>query len=1522
VADPDRERVLRLAEAVADRAHVDWDGEAARTGEPLRSRVRNLRLVHEIDQAHRETPEPALDQRSTEELPRAPSSWGPLRIVAPIDAGGFGQVYRARDEALNVDVALKLLHPVRTGEDPRDERFLGEARKLARVRHPNVLTVHGVAVHDGVVGLWTELLEGVTLERRIEREGPLGANEAALVGIELCRALSAVHQAGIVHRDVKTKNVMREKGGRIVLLDFSAGSDRHSSSESPVGTPLYMAPELFEGRDAGVSTDLYALGVLLYRLVTARFPVEARDGAELRRKHREGAVTKLLDVRADLPAGFVRTVERALERDPSRRYPSAGEMERDLAAFVGSVPGTAEPREPRFPLKTAGLAAAALTALAMLALWTYQATTNPLSVEAEWQRSRDGKAEVLQPGNVLAGGDCLRLNLQASRPTHVYVLNEDARGATAVLFPLSSLDLANPLPKGKRHVLPGTVAGRDECWRIGGGGGEESLLVIASLDPLRELEAEIARLPRVDGSAVAPIPEGEWGRRLRGVVGLSSEQEVGPRLADLARVLSGEIARKAGLWTWQVRFASGASGQTAAPASEPPQSELERQERALLDAPDDAVRMTALARTLLRAGDDPENLADHARALELAAHAFELTPDSIDACEARAVALERVFLRESALRAWERCLEIGGDAAFEERARARMRRLGEPRAEDGWKTAEPRLRTALGRGRFDQATEIARSFPEPVTALVEDELLGAWAEEFERDPAAKGARALAGIEALTRGVVEATGDRWLEAVVRPLHDSVAAGDGKRLATLAAAHRACAKARQARRAGRQSSAGELARRAIPLFANAGSPYGERAEYEVAVCDYHDGRLVEAQERFARSIDRVRGADHRALMGEIQWMQGLTASRQGRFGESRARYGEAVATFEGIRFGTRLAAVRNLLAVDDDRMGSYRLGWAHRHPVLEALERFDDPRKQHQVSLSAATAASMQELPRVAIEFGTAGLAIARARGDVVEIVEGSARLVSFLRQAGQDEAAKGVLADARSRLSAHPESGTQELDAVVDAAEAELLAETHPRAALADLDRAIAYYERGHEFRLARLYPLRGRVHWKLGNLGAAEADLVQGIARFESARDLTAGERSDIALGDVARRVYDEIISFEADARGSHEHALGYAERGRARLLRKHVDRAELPSPRTWPSLTPPSLAWVYYVLLDDRLLIWAGRNSGMQYVAKPIAARRITASIAQLVQMLEKGYTREETVERLAELHTLLIAPVAASLAGARTLIVLPDKALNLLPFAALVDPSTGRYLAQDYAIGISPSAAFLLSGADGATRQVAAGAEALDALVIGDPALSPSNRRYLGDLMGAEREARQVARAYEKGVLLVGAEATRARFLDEFGRHTVVHFAGHAVTNERDPLLSRLMFATDPQPDSEDYLLAREIAGLDPGSTLLVVLAACETSGRQVSAGEGPLGLARPFLGIGVPAVVATLWRIDDARSVELFVRFHRTLRGGMSPLTALNAAQRAMIEEERKDGGAIGAWATVQLFVGRYRRDGVQA
>jgi eukaryotic-like serine/threonine-protein kinase len=325
-----------LAASVADGGDVDWDGaEADAESERRRRVIKDLRVIANIAAFCRtqagDEPDPAPLPPPPETAPlRKPlGQWGPFELLQKIGEGAFGDVYRARD-ALHRDVALKLLRASPGASTSRlTARVLHEGRVLARVRHPSVVTVYGAEEHDGRVGLWMEFIEGRTLEAIVQAQGSFGAREAGLVGRELCRALAAVHGAGLVHRDIKAQNVMREAGGRLLLMDFGAGQVIQGEVRGGgrvTGTPLYLAPELLHGGGATIQSDIYSLGVLLYHLATNSYPVRATSLEELKAAHASGTRQRLVDVRPDLPEDFIRIVERAIDADPARRFASAGAM--------------------------------------------------------------------------------------------------------------------------------------------------------------------------------------------------------------------------------------------------------------------------------------------------------------------------------------------------------------------------------------------------------------------------------------------------------------------------------------------------------------------------------------------------------------------------------------------------------------------------------------------------------------------------------------------------------------------------------------------------------------------------------------------------------------------------------------------------------------------------------------------------------------------------------------------------------------------------------------------------------------------------------------------------------------------------------------------------------------------------------------------------------------------------------------------------------------------------------------------
>jgi hypothetical protein len=412
------------------------------------------------------------------------------------------------------------------------------------------------------VGLWTELVRGQTLEELLGQQGKLSADEAAHIGKDLCRALAAVHSAGLIHRDVKTANVMREEGGRIVLLDFNIATERNlAGNGGACGTLRYMAPEQSEGRGASIQSDIYALGVVLYRLVTESYPVAAENREELLAKLRAGEITPLRDARPDLPGAFVKVVERALALDPDDRFASAGMMERALEGLDqrrrDDRRRQPEPSGKRSRLRWGAAIAVGIVALSIAAWLISKWIAVPLEGQAQLVRNDDGIEQKLVDGARVRPGERILLEFEGTRDAHLYVLNEDSLGHLSVLFPLGGqTDLANPLSARELHRLPGSRDGVQGHWVVNDSGERETFLVVASVEPLTELERTIAELPRA-GDPLPPEGKRHVTRVLRGVSGLEFEpgpDSPGPDLSRLAAELYSQARSDGKLWVWTVRL--------------------------------------------------------------------------------------------------------------------------------------------------------------------------------------------------------------------------------------------------------------------------------------------------------------------------------------------------------------------------------------------------------------------------------------------------------------------------------------------------------------------------------------------------------------------------------------------------------------------------------------------------------------------------------------------------------------------------------------------------------------------------------------------------------------------------------------------------------------------------------------------------------------------------------------------------------------------------------------------------------
>ncbi len=322
-----------LAGAILDGRAVNW-AAAESSVAAGRSLVPYLRIVARIAELYRNADSSRAPGQSSKP---APTEWGHLRVRERIGLGAFGEVYRAWDSKLDRDVALKLLLEHRFLPDG-GAAVLEEGRLLARVHHRNVVSIYGADRIDDRVGLWMELIDGETLQQAIEGGRTFSPADAVRIGIELAAAIGAVHDEGLLHRDIKPHNIMLARDGRVVLMDFGAGHDaRRGEPPGLSGTPLYLAPELLAGRPPSVSTDIYSVGVVLFFLLTRTHPVRGATLDDLYAAHQGQPAPDVRQLRSDVPRALALTIVRAMDPEPGRRQPTAKALASELTAIYGGL---------------------------------------------------------------------------------------------------------------------------------------------------------------------------------------------------------------------------------------------------------------------------------------------------------------------------------------------------------------------------------------------------------------------------------------------------------------------------------------------------------------------------------------------------------------------------------------------------------------------------------------------------------------------------------------------------------------------------------------------------------------------------------------------------------------------------------------------------------------------------------------------------------------------------------------------------------------------------------------------------------------------------------------------------------------------------------------------------------------------------------------------------------------------------------------------------------------------------------
>jgi serine/threonine protein kinase len=305
-----------------------------------------------------------------------------------LGSGGMGEVYLARDEVLDRDVALKVLRSQYAGDEEFAERFRREARSAAGLSHPNIVQVYDKGeTEDGTSYIAMEYVPGGTLKEQIERRGPFGARAAAAVGAQIADALGAAHERGVIHRDIKPQNILLTPSGNLKVTDFgiarAASAVTSSASSAIFGTAGYISPEQALGEPVGPASDLYSLGVILYEMFTGELPFTAENSIAVCMKHVTEPLRPPKQVNPAIPDDMNALVVKLLAKDPADRYGSAMDLLTDLErvrdglAPVLALEATTQPLQaphaalhrvsvPRRRTASRTLAVAAVAVLALL----------------------------------------------------------------------------------------------------------------------------------------------------------------------------------------------------------------------------------------------------------------------------------------------------------------------------------------------------------------------------------------------------------------------------------------------------------------------------------------------------------------------------------------------------------------------------------------------------------------------------------------------------------------------------------------------------------------------------------------------------------------------------------------------------------------------------------------------------------------------------------------------------------------------------------------------------------------------------------------------------------------------------------------------------------------------------------------------------------------------------------------------------------------------------------------------------
>lgn len=856
-------------------------------------------------------------------------------------------------------------------------------------------------------------------------------------------------------------------------------------------------------------------------------------------------------------------------------------------------------------------------------------------------------------------------------------------------------------------------------------------------------------------------------------------------------------------------------------------------------------------------------------ALAAADRALALEPRLAEGLFNRALILEKLGVQEQARAAWQRYLEVDGASPWANEARARMARLG-PTA-DGWSLFRrelPRLERAAAGGDAATVQALVTRFPEECRRLAETEHLGLWGEAVRRGDAAEAARLLTLARAVGAGLVSVNGETLLRDAVQAIDTAAAANR----ATLAQAYVTYRDGRLVYSRRLPSEAEPKLRSAAELFARGGSPMALVARYYMAntLLDQNEVERARTELKTLLAASDARG--YAALSAGVQWELAVCATVDADWSGALEPLRTAEAGFRRLGERNQQGFMTTMLAQTYAALGRPEEAWAawiRSFELMSGQPRGDRITAALSHSVISEVRAGRREAALALLHLASAA---AREADDLAMLANMLVWQAVLEAELGDDAGAQATLASIAGTASRIPDVKLRErAEADGNFAGGAVLLRSDAGAAASLLTRAErSYAAAAMPLLLPETLLLRARARLRLGDAPAAARDLEDGIEAMERQLADDTAPAAGAGIIDASDALFEEAIGLSL-ARGDAATAFGYVERQRAQL-----------GPRGKGVAGAAAVTRLQRELRGSRVAVLELATTRTEAIGFVVTENDFTVTRTPFVRAAVNGLSRRA-------LYDALVRPSAAALVAARMLIVVPDVALQAVPFAAL-DDGTGPLVAK-MPVAIASSAASLHGGEDPAVR----GGTLAVALPAGEAAGNAA-------LPETAAELHDVRSLHGRSQVLRGAEATFGAFLHASRDARVIHLAGHTQSGGGE---TALVFAPG------ERVSWKTIAASPLGRPAVVVLAACETLVRPSVRQSRALSIGQAFAAAGAREVVGTLAPIADAESRAIFRVFHRELASGTPVAVALQRAQLDGLAHHNS------AWAEVELLTTRIPR-----